>query len=371
MKKSPHARTNSDLLINESPLQCLPTLAKVLGSSDDAIVLQQVKYWLNHSKNVIDGRVWVYNTAEEWQEHFPWLSIKTIRRIFDRLEARGVILTACHNRDKWDRTKWYSIDIEALESLVDSDEASVSEEVDPSGQGDQMHVDKKGTCICPSSPDVIWTKSPHDLTVDYSSRLQQEITVTQPSVTLAPSVQSPVALAPSDAEIEEDSGDQQTLFGSFELEQFQVPTKSVPKKKEKEPRAKPASKDRAVHKEICQSIGAILPIKYPYPMIGKGAKLVLELAGLNDWPLDTIDADLKATYQSLRANSWWDGKEINPITLANQYRGWKGKQMEKLAVEKSRAVTPDVLPPQLHTTRQVNVPEPFSLEEVLEQQEDW
>lgn len=40
----------SKLLINEQPLQFLPTLAKVLGNSDKALILQQIQYWLNNPK---------------------------------------------------------------------------------------------------------------------------------------------------------------------------------------------------------------------------------------------------------------------------------------------------------------------------------
>ena len=46
----------SPLLINESPMQCLPSLAHVLGdSSDSAMFLQQIHYWLNYSRTYRNG----------------------------------------------------------------------------------------------------------------------------------------------------------------------------------------------------------------------------------------------------------------------------------------------------------------------------
>ena len=51
------------LLINEPPLQVLPSLAKKLNSVDKAIILQQMHYWLMKSTNVKEGHRWIYNSA--------------------------------------------------------------------------------------------------------------------------------------------------------------------------------------------------------------------------------------------------------------------------------------------------------------------
>lgn len=45
-----HTKMGAQLLINEPPLQVLPTLAKTIGLNE-AIVLQQVHYWLNPKFN--------------------------------------------------------------------------------------------------------------------------------------------------------------------------------------------------------------------------------------------------------------------------------------------------------------------------------
>lgn len=113
------ADQSSKLLINEPALQVLPSLAVVLGLNE-AVVLQQVQYWLNNPKSgeEHDGRKWIYNSYTEWQEQFPFWSLNTIRRAIDSLETRGVLLTSDkYNEKPEDRTRWYSIDYDKLNSL--------------------------------------------------------------------------------------------------------------------------------------------------------------------------------------------------------------------------------------------------------------
>lgn len=107
----------SSLSQNSRPLLVLPDLAVEIGLNE-AIVLNQVNYWLEKNKktgnNLRDGRFWVYNSFPKWQEQFPWWSISTVKRIFSSLEEQGLLISGCYNRLKMDRTKWYTIDYEKL-----------------------------------------------------------------------------------------------------------------------------------------------------------------------------------------------------------------------------------------------------------------
>ena len=68
----------SDLLINEPPLQVLPSLACAVGLNE-ALILQQFHYWLQHSNNIKDGHKWIYNSYQEWHKQFPfWKSKNTL-----------------------------------------------------------------------------------------------------------------------------------------------------------------------------------------------------------------------------------------------------------------------------------------------------
>lgn len=114
------------LLINEPPLQVLPTLALKIGLNE-AIVLQQVHYWLNpnFNKKRIEGRYWVYNSCEEWGRQFKFWSKNTIKRTLISLQAQELLIVGAFHRDKFDRSKWYSIDYDKLQGLETSGDPSV------------------------------------------------------------------------------------------------------------------------------------------------------------------------------------------------------------------------------------------------------
>jgi DnaD/phage-associated family protein len=107
----------SKLLINERPLQVLPSLAVAIGLNE-AIVLQQLHYWLKEAGKVRDGKLWVYNTYEDWNRQFPFWSNRTVQRVIGNLEKRGLVLsTDKYNKIPSDRTKWYTIDYDELDAL--------------------------------------------------------------------------------------------------------------------------------------------------------------------------------------------------------------------------------------------------------------
>ncbi len=112
----------SKLLIEESPLTFQPSLAVAIGINE-AIVLQQVHYWITNAKNKgyeQDGFKWVYNTYAEWKEtNFPFWSESTIQRIFTNLEDMGLIVSIQPMKGKYDRTKYYRIDHSKLDTIED------------------------------------------------------------------------------------------------------------------------------------------------------------------------------------------------------------------------------------------------------------
>ena len=112
----------SNLLLNEVPLMCQPSLAPKIGLNE-AIFIQQLHYWLNRSTNYIKNRIWVYNTIDDWHNQFPFWSVTTIRRIITSLEKKKLIITANYNKINIDRTKWYTIDYSALDELENKDTA--------------------------------------------------------------------------------------------------------------------------------------------------------------------------------------------------------------------------------------------------------
>jgi DNA-binding transcriptional regulator YhcF (GntR family) len=124
-RKTPEKRffVMSKLLIHESPLTFQPSLAIAIGLNE-AIVLQQVHYWLNNAKNrgyEYGGYKWVYNTYAEWRENnFPFWSENTIQRTFSNLEDAGLIVSIQPMKGKYDRTKYYRIDYTKLDAIDDT-----------------------------------------------------------------------------------------------------------------------------------------------------------------------------------------------------------------------------------------------------------
>lgn len=138
-------------MYDKKPLVFNPDLAVMIGLHE-AIVLQQIHYWAEINKkrgrNFHNGRHWVKNSIAEWCRQFPFMSSATIRRAFKKLEGKKItlklkrnltkivngklknvikndtisfnyrlIITANFNSKRADRTKWYSIDYEALEAF--------------------------------------------------------------------------------------------------------------------------------------------------------------------------------------------------------------------------------------------------------------
>lgn len=126
------------LLIDDQPHQVLPALAKTIGLNE-AIFLQQLHYLLNYSKNHIEGKSWIFNTYEQWQEIFCYWSISTIRRTIESVKTRGLLIaTDKFNKMKMDKTKWYTIDYDRLANL----DISTVKNNNPSVQNEQSDCSK-------------------------------------------------------------------------------------------------------------------------------------------------------------------------------------------------------------------------------------
>jgi hypothetical protein len=101
----------------EAPMIIQPRLAAAIGMNE-ALMLQQIHYWLCTAGHERDGRRWIYNSYSDWAAQLPFWSRETVRRILGRLRARGLVLTGDYNRHGYDRTLWYTIDYAALAVLA-------------------------------------------------------------------------------------------------------------------------------------------------------------------------------------------------------------------------------------------------------------
>ena len=144
-------------LVNEKKMVILyPELATKIGLNE-AIMLQHIHFWLKESKHHKDGRVWVYNTYQAWQEQLSFWSTETVKRVIKRLEKAGYLLSANYNRLKLDKTKWYSINYEKVAELC-------TEEIHSTGENDPSSVTE-----C-SSEEVTFTQAIPKSTTNHTSK---------------------------------------------------------------------------------------------------------------------------------------------------------------------------------------------------------
>jgi hypothetical protein len=130
----------SNLLIDDHPLVVIPRLAVLIGL-DEAIVLQQVRYWLSDARNprVHEGRRWVRFTHQEWATQIP-RSLRTLGTVFRQLEARGLLVaTTVLNTVRGDQTRGYAIDFGILSAL----EAEGAERMPRPGPDNNLAPDGK------------------------------------------------------------------------------------------------------------------------------------------------------------------------------------------------------------------------------------
>lgn len=130
----------SRLLIDEPPLQVLPSLAREIGLNE-AIMLQQIHYWLLKSGNEFEGAKWFYKTLEDWQTEFPFWSAMTIRRTLGSLEKQKIIKIGNFNKKKFDKTKWFTIDYQRVNRrCVQYEQTMCSDRTDGCVQFEQTYT---------------------------------------------------------------------------------------------------------------------------------------------------------------------------------------------------------------------------------------
>ncbi len=144
-------RRSSVLLINEPPLQALPSLACLVGING-AIILQQMHYWLQVSEHRIEGYTWIYNSYNAWAKQFKWLKPHAIQWHIRALEKSGYLISRQFKYKTRNNTKWYRIDYEKLDAAyreqidyqkTDSD----SQETDGDGEKTDSHSTKYGQSL--------------------------------------------------------------------------------------------------------------------------------------------------------------------------------------------------------------------------------
>lgn len=118
------------LLYNEPPIAVSPTLCRLLGLAE-AVFLQQLHFRLQlkrsdprtYEKYRVNGRDWVYWTQQELIAEIPLgKSGDPHKRVIRELRELGLLLVEQLHAAKWDRTNFYTIDYDAFDDWLRSQE---------------------------------------------------------------------------------------------------------------------------------------------------------------------------------------------------------------------------------------------------------
>lgn len=168
----------SKLLINEHPLQVLPSLACHVGLNE-AIVLQQVHYWLGMKSigKEAEGRKWVRNSVREWrEENFPFWSEDTVQRTLSSLVKKGALLSRNDLSDRvLDRSLWYSINYEWLDQLLQPEPPSPTTASCGNGSPQNAVMDHRRTRQC-----SIYTETTTETTTTTPAPAPENLVAPQP-----------------------------------------------------------------------------------------------------------------------------------------------------------------------------------------------
>ena len=74
------------------------SIPSTLGAAFDhddrmALFVQQLHFLMERGSEQWQGKHWVYKTYDDFLEYFSWASKDAVRKVVDRLRARGVIAT--------------------------------------------------------------------------------------------------------------------------------------------------------------------------------------------------------------------------------------------------------------------------------------
>ncbi|MBS4178132.1 conserved phage C-terminal domain-containing protein [Bacillus sp. FJAT-49731] len=159
----------SKLLIKEYPVMIIPSLAVKLGVNE-AVMLQQVHYWLVTSSHVKDGQKWIYNTYKDWQKQLPFWSESTVKRTTKSLEKQGYLISANFNQSKLDQTKWYTIDYVKLSEL--EGDASYEQTGTQNGRFNDPDCPKQVSQLVPPIPEITTETTTENDNIPFSEVIQ-------------------------------------------------------------------------------------------------------------------------------------------------------------------------------------------------------
>jgi len=85
---------------------------------DEAILIHHFQHWIEFNRtmkrNQYEGRTWTYQTQEEIAGHFTFWTRDQVQYLINKLVEKGVLIKGNFNKNKFDRTQWYSFENEKM-----------------------------------------------------------------------------------------------------------------------------------------------------------------------------------------------------------------------------------------------------------------
>ncbi|MDD5227325.1 MAG: hypothetical protein PHD53_00845 [Methylococcales bacterium] len=95
-----------------------------------SILLSNIRFWLQKNKangvHIYDGFYWTYNSAEAYENLFPYMKRRSISNYLKTLCDNGILKTGNYNKLKIDKTYWYTIPLEFSVDLACKPEDSTT-----------------------------------------------------------------------------------------------------------------------------------------------------------------------------------------------------------------------------------------------------
>lgn len=98
---------------------------------NEAIMLNNFIYWIAkneaNGKHFHDGRYWTYNSIAAMEKLYPFWSTSQIRTAIGSLVRQGVLLKGNYNEKPYDRTVWYGLTDDFLNSICQNTQFHLSD----------------------------------------------------------------------------------------------------------------------------------------------------------------------------------------------------------------------------------------------------
>jgi hypothetical protein len=108
-----------------------PALAAEIGLNE-SIVFLQMEFLIAICHHEYEGKRWTYQSVTDLERIFPFWSRATINRTIQSLEAKRLICIGNFNKAKYDRTRWFAVDLDQAAQLK-SLRVAVSDTRSPQG----------------------------------------------------------------------------------------------------------------------------------------------------------------------------------------------------------------------------------------------